>query len=190
MMRSYTVITKRERQTPDLREVWRNGLTSKRIKAIIIAVVLLILLLLCFLIPRLGGRSPSSESAVDRTPQGNFTIGGKRQASEEAEVPAEVPTITFSGYGKYTVSADRPEVEFSNPAVNFVSMQFTLIDDATGGVVARTGLVPPDNYIYVNVMDYYKDKTGEFEMTIQIDTFTDDGQQMNGMTEKMTLIIE
>ena len=53
-------------------------------------------------------------------------IAAKRKGRQYGR--EDIPTITFSGYGKFAVSKERPEVEFSNPATNFVDMQFTLIE--------------------------------------------------------------
>ena len=144
----------------------------------------------CILVPAVLSDPSDPAEPVDRTPQGTFVVGGKREEPIPEPTEKDVPTITFSGYGRFTVSKKKTDVEFSNPANNFVNMQFTLIDDLTGDVVARTGLVPPGNYVYVNVMEYYKDQKGEFSTSVQIDTFTNDGRQMNGMAEKMVLVIE
>ena len=139
-------------------------------------------------VPKFLSRPP--EPAVVEAPVGNFKVGAKQEQAAAEETPEEAKTITFSGYGTYTVSKDAPNVELSNPEGNFVNMQFTLTDDLTGDVIARTNLVAPGNYVYANVMEYYKDKTGEFDVTVNISTYTDDGQQMNGVNEAMKLIIE
>lgn len=103
---------------------------------------------------------------------------------------AETPTITFAGYGKYIVNKEYPAVELKNPERNFVNMVFTLTDEATGEVIARTGNVPAGKYAYVNVMDFYKEP-GTYTVLINVATFdAETGESMNGMNQKMEVTVE
>jgi hypothetical protein len=102
----------------------------------------------------------------------------------------ETPTITFAGYGKCTVSKEFPVVEVKNPEGNFVDMIFTLTDEATGEVIARTGRVPAGKFAYVNVVDFYTEP-GVYTVLINVATVdAESGQPMNGMNQKMEVIVE
>ena len=108
----------------------------------------------------------------------------------EPTEPGETPTITFSGFGKYTVSKEYPAVELKNPENNFVNMIFTLTDKETGEIIARTGSVQPGKFVYVDVVKFYQEP-GTY--TILINTATFDGQsgaQMNGMNQTMEVTVQ
>ena len=123
------------------------------------------------------------------SPFGNVAVGRKRESVEE-EMSKDIPTITFAGYRTFTVSKEKPNIEVHNPENNFVSMVFSVEDKTTGDLIARSGKVYPGEYGYINVMDYYKDYTGEKELVINISTFDDSGKSMNSIKESMKLIIE
>ena len=102
----------------------------------------------------------------------------------------EVPTITFAGYGKYTVTTEYPAVEVKNPEGNFVDMVFTLTDEATGEVIARTGKIPAGKFGYVDVMKFYKED-GVYTVLINVATFdAETGAQMNGINQKMEVTVK
>lgn len=102
----------------------------------------------------------------------------------------EVPTITFAGYGKYTVMPDYPSVELKNPEGNFVDMVFTLTDEATGEIIARTGKVPAGKFAYVDVMKFYTEP-GVYNVLINVATFdAESGAQMNGINQKMEVTVK
>lgn len=102
----------------------------------------------------------------------------------------EVPTITFAGYGKYTVMPDYPSVELKNPEGNFVDMVFTLTDEATGEIIARTGKVPAGKFAYVDVMKFYTEP-GVYTVLINVATFdAQTGAQMNGINQKMEVTVK
>lgn len=130
------------------------------------------------------------EPAQEQTPIGNYSVGERQEKPIEINPQEEVPTITFTGYGRYTVSRDSPCVELHNSEVNFVDMVYTLTDEATDDVIARTEKVSPGNYVYVNVVDYYK-VAGTYNILINIATTdSESGQAMNGMNQKMEVIVE
>lgn len=102
----------------------------------------------------------------------------------------EVPTITFAGYGKYTVNEEYPSVELKNPEGNFVDMVFTLTDQATSEIIARTGKVPAGKFAYVDVMKFYQE-AGTYMVLINVATFdAETGAQMNGINQKMEVIVQ
>ena len=133
---------------------------------------------------------PVSNNPVIEQPVGNFEVSDNQKEKEEVEkVPSEIPTITFAGYGKYSVSADRPSVELKNPDVNFVDMVFTLTDKASGELIARTGKVAAGEFVYVNVMDFYKE-SGVYDVQVSISTFdSETGTPMNGMNQEMEIVV-
>ena len=108
----------------------------------------------------------------------------------EPKDETEVPTITFAGYGKYKVNAEYPSVEVKNPEGNFVDMVFTLTDQATGEIIARTGKVPAGKFAYVDVMKFYTEP-GTYMVLINVATFdAETGAQMNGINQKMEVTVE
>jgi hypothetical protein len=123
---------------------------------------------------------------------GNFDVSGEqitRPTVPESDVNNQ-QTITFAGYGKYTVTNNYPSVELKNPEGNFVDMVFSLYDAETNDLIARTDKVSAGNYVYVNVVDYYK-QVGTYTILIKTDTFdSETGEQMNGMNQKMEVIIQ
>lgn len=166
-------------------------LTLKNIISLIIIIVLIVVILI--LLPRSCSRptepSPSSKPTID-DPVGDYSVTDEQQNSESSKTESsEVPSITFAGYGKYTVSADMPNLELKNPDVNFVDMVFTVTDAKSGEVIARTGKVAAGKFVYVNVMDFYKEK-GVYNVEINISTYdSKSGAQMNGMNQKLELTV-
>lgn len=155
----------------------------------------LLLLLLAFFaialitIPLLFSNKPI-EPVQEQTPIGNYSVGGKQEKPKEEVIQEPIRTITFSGYGRYTVSKDSPCIELSNLAVNHVDMIYTLTDKNTGEMIARTEKIAPDNYVYVNVVDFYK-VAGTYNISINIATFdSETGEPKNGMNQSMEVIVE
>ena len=122
---------------------------------------------------------------------GNFDIFDDQQTTEPSkENNQSEPTITFAGYGKYIVSAEKPSVELHNPKGNFVDMVFTLTDETTGELIARTNKVSAGKYVYVDVMDFYK-TPGVYTILINVSTFdAKTGTQMNGINQKMEVTVK
>lgn len=156
---------------------------SKTLKTVtIVASVLLVVALIVILVPK------STSSAQE----GNYAISGDRipvgvEVAASKYVKAS-DTITFPGWGSYTVSNIAPTIELTNPKQNKVSFVYTVSDKDTGEVIGQTEPVLPGEYAYVNVVDYYK-AIGDYNVTVQIDTYTSDGVQMNGISEAMALKI-
>ena len=155
---------------------------------ILVVVIILLLLRSCG-----SGQvvdTPVSNEPVIEQPVGNFEVSDKQHEREEVEpVPVDDRTITFAGYGKYTISADKPTVEMKKPDVNFVNMVFTLTDKASGELIARTGNVAPGEFVYVNIMDFYK-TAGTYNVEIVISTFdSETGTPMNGMNQEMEVLV-
>ena len=122
---------------------------------------------------------------------GNIGIFDEQQTRPtEPKDETEVPTITFAGYGKYTVTEEYPSVEVKNPEGNFVDMVFTLTDQATGEIIARTGKVPAGKFAYVDVMKFYQE-AGVYTVLINVATYdAETGAQMNGINQKMEVTVQ
>lgn len=175
----------------------KNNEEKKSKKSILWAIIAILVIVIILLLLRSCGASPSGvdtpvnqgQEEVQQTPQGNFEVGGKREEPVVEKEPEEVEYITFSGFGKFEVSADAPNVELSNPEGNPVDMIFTLTDKATGDVIARTGKVHSGEYVYVNVMDYYSEK-GSYFVTVNIETMNEDNVPMNGLNQEMEIVVK
>ena len=156
---------------------------------ILIIVVILLLLRSCGTEQVVN--PPISNEPIIEEPVGNFEVSGEKKEEGTVEKEnTETPTITFAGYGKYIVSADKPTVEFHNPEGNFVDMVFTLKDKSTGKVIARTDKVQSGKYVYVNVMDFFSEK-GTYNVLISVSTYDNEsGAQMNGMEQEMQIIVK
>ena len=170
-------------------EIDRKPDTFVEVKSrLFLFIILLVGLLLCTTLMFGGKNIP----VLDDLPViGNFDIFDD-QIIKPTEKPdnEEIPTITFAGYGKYKVSKDYPSVELKNPEGNFVDMVFTLTDEATGELIARTNKIPAGKFVYVNVMDFYT-KPGVYNILIKVATFdAETGTQMNGINQKMEVTVE
>lgn len=152
-------------------------------------IIILLILLGCGLL--FGVYKNLNPDLIDQLPIiGNFDIFDEQQTKPTPDDDKTIPTITFAGYGKYTVSAEYPSVELKNPKGNFVDMVFTLTDQESGELIARTNKVPAGKYVYVNVMDFYK-KAGVYTVLIKVSTFdAKTGVQMNGINQKMEVTIK
>jgi hypothetical protein len=125
--------------------------------------------------------------------QGNFIVGGKQEqinkdTESQEDDSSDIGDITFTGYGKYEVSEKYPYIELSNPEANVVNFVFTLSDKETGDIIAKTGKIAPGEYLYVDVMDYYK-TAGDYSVHIVVETFDSDGNQYNGINQDMELTV-
>lgn len=167
---------------------------KKSKKSILWAIIVILVIVIILLLLRSCGASPTGvgtpiNQGQEQTPIGNFEVGGKREEPVVEKEPEEVEYITFSGFGKFEVSKDAPNVELSNPEGNSVDMVFTLTDKATGDLIARTGKVHSGEYVYVNVMDYYSEKGSHF-VTVNIETMNEDNVPMNGLNQEMEIIVK
>lgn len=159
------------------------------VKSRLLIIILILLLLFGMLFTAYKNLNPA---VIDKLPViGNFDIFDDQQNTTlPDEEQSNTPTITFAGYGKYTVSKERPSVEFKNPKGNFVDMVFTLTDQESGELIARTNKVPAGKYVYVNVMDFYKE-AGVYTVLIKVSTFdAKTGTQMNGINQKMEITVK
>ena len=153
---------------------------------------LLVVMLLCFaLVIALLCVPGKNGSIIDDLPIiGDIVVGDQQTRPTKPTDENGNPTITFAGYGKYTITDEYPSVELKNPAGNFVDMVFTLTDEATGEIIARTGRVPAGKYAYVDVLDFYT-TDGVYTILINIATFdAETGAQMNGMNQRMEVTVD
>lgn len=152
---------------------------------VILAIVIIIILLL---LRSCGG---SQSGYVDLPTIGDVTVSDQQQTRPtENIVQEDIPTITFSGTVSAKVNKDNPAVEVNNPEGNFVDMVFTLTDQATEEVIARTGKVGAGKYAYVNVMDFYQEP-GTYMILINVATYdAETGAQQNGINQKMEITVE
>lgn len=162
---------------------------EKKNRSWIVILILIIIILILLFCHRCTISEPVVNQPVIEKPVGNYTVGGKQEKPAEEKPVEDVKNITLSGYGKYEVSENDPTVELSNPEGNFVDMVFTLTDKETGELIAKTGKVSAGNYVYVNVIDFYK-KAGNYNVLIEISTFDgQSGEPMNGLNEEMELVV-
>ena len=156
-------------------------------------IIILLLLGICLGIGLLCIPGGSGQPIIEDLPIiGDIGIFDEQQTRPTVPVDdnGEVPTITFAGYGKYTVNAEYPSVEMKNPEGNFVDMVFTLTDQATGEIIARTGKVPAGKFAYVDVMKFYTEP-GDYVVLINVATFdAETGEQMNGINQKMEVTVQ
>ena len=157
----------------------------------LILLIIIGLLALSLTAPPLMGMLGKNDPAIDLPSIGDVSIG--EQQTRPTTPPVEqgdVPTITFAGYGKYTVNSEYPSVEVKNPEGNFVDMIFTLTDQDSGEIIARTEKVPAGKFAYVDVVKFYG-KPGTYTVLINVATFdAQTGEQMNGINQKMEVTVE
>lgn len=158
--------------------------------AVLIVVIILLLLRSCGTEPVVNNDPVNTDPVID-APIGNFEVSDSQKEKEETpSVPIDNRTITFAGYDNFSVSKENPSVEMKNPEVNFVDMVFTLKDKASGEIIARTDKVAAGEFVYVNVLDYYK-VSGTYNVIILTSTYdSETGVQMNGMNQEMEVIIK
>ncbi len=58
----------------------------------------------------------------DKSLVGDFSVGDKQEQVIDEKTQEEVPTISYAGYSKYTVSEKNTDIEMYNPDNNFVDM--------------------------------------------------------------------
>ena len=178
-----------EKRTPE-----QSGQKKDKKNGLWVIIGILIVIIILLLLRSCGTEQvvtpPVSNEPVIEQPVGNFEVSDKQQEKEEVPpAPVDDRTITFAGYGKFTVSADKPSVELKNPNVNFVDMVFTLTDKASGELIARTGRVAAGEFVYVNVVDFYKEP-GIYEVSVVISTFdSETNAPMNGMNQEMEITV-
>ncbi len=167
--------------------------SNNRITAVIIALLIIIIIVLLLIkacdATQPGGTGTGNRPTID-DPFGTFEVVDTKQQKVTEESVGFDPnaTITFAGYGKFRVTDKNPKVELSNPEINTVDMVFTLMDNKTGEVIARTGKVAPGKFVYIDVVKYYKEK-GTYRINIVTDTYhVDSGAQMNGMNQEMEVV--
>ena len=69
-------------------------------------------------------------------------------------------------------------------------MVFTLTDQATSEIIARTGKVTAGKYAYLDVMKFYQE-AGTYMFQINVATFdAETGVQMNGINQKMEVTVQ
>lgn len=140
-----------------------------------------------FLLPGLLGGNARPD------PVGDAQVGDRQ---EMADIPQDEQQeekledrISFAGYGKATVSEERPNIELKNPDVNTVDFVFTISDKATGEVLAVTDSVAPGQYAYVEVYQHFKGTEGGV-LTINTATFAPDNTPRNGMNSEVEIEVK
>lgn len=164
--------------------------TFVEVKSRLLIIIILLFGLLVGSMLFFGGRG-NTPIIPDLPSIGNFDVTDEQiTRPTEDKKDEEIPTITFSGFGKYTVSEEFPSVELKNPEGNFVDMVFTLTDAESGEMIARTNKVPAGKFVYVNVMEFYKEP-GVYTVHINVATFdSQTGAQMNGINQKMEVTVK
>lgn len=161
---------------------------KKKRRGVITAIAIIIIIILLLLLRSCGGQTHQS---VDDGVIGNFTQTDTQQKEEKDNSDEEVtPSITFAGYGQRTVSADHRTIELKNPDVNFVDMVFTVTDEESGEIIARTDKVEAGKFVYVDMLDFYTEP-GVYQVDIDISTTDHEtGEGMNGLHQDVELTVE
>lgn len=124
---------------------------------------------------------------------GNYEFTDEQRETEAEEtIDLEDKTITFSGYMSYTVSSKNPNIELMNSEENEelgVYMIYTVIDETSGDVIAKTSKQAPGGYAYVNVYDFYK-TPGEYDAIIRIETSSKDGTPLDGLNQAVKIKVQ
>lgn len=175
-----------EQETRNQRKDNKNEEEKKSRNPIIAGILVLIIIIILLFLRSCG--TGGSDTQLD-SPIGNFQVSDEQYTDDDVK-EEEKPTVTFDGYGTYTVTADKPNVELKNPEVNFVDMVFTLTDKETGEIIVRTDKVAAGNFVYVNVMDFYKEQ-GVYDVLINISAYdSETGTQLNGLSHEMELTVK
>lgn len=159
----------------------KNKKTDKKLYIIILILALAVMLIFI----RFSGNTKNHDIGMM---VGDF--GVIEQEIDKTDVLSkESRIITFEGLGEYKISEKTPSMTLKNPEKNFVDMVFTLTDKETGGLIARTDKIPAGKYVYVNVMNFYKQK-GVYNIKINISTYDPKtGSAMNSMEQEVRVTI-
>ena len=169
----------------------KPGSKKKTSKKFLIGLIIIFTTVLLLLLCLKSCSSNQLPEPIINSPIGNFIVSGNQmqQNTHKETIQEEVPSITFTGYGKYNVSKDSPLIELTNPEGNFVNMVFTLTDKASGEIIARTNPVAAGEFVYVNVVDFYK-TPGTYSVEVVVSTYDNEtNQPMNGITQNMEISI-
>ena len=159
----------------------KNRKSGKKLHIIITILALAVMLI--FLRVSGNTRKPDMEPLI-----GNFDMTDKEQ-EKIIEQKEKNKIITFVGLGEYKISEKAPGIELKNPEKNFADMVFTLTDKATGELIARTNKIPAGKFVYINVMDFYKQK-GVYNIKINISTYDPKTKAaMNSMEQEVRVTI-
>lgn len=159
----------------------RKSKKRKIITGVILTIIIIVILLLL--------RCCEKKEGPTDPPVGDFEITDEQKEQDESSDENVIPQITFVGRGEYTVSKVSPSIELRNSeknkdlGANFV---FSLIDAKTNDTIAVTDQVKPGQYVYVNMLDYYKNN-GSYDIKININVTDKNGNQMNGMNQDAVL---
>lgn len=170
----------------DFKNVFSKNKSAKLY--VTIGLSLLGILIICFLIFRIC----STFSEINNTdePYGKYEITDGRQKqviSDGSE--SDAGYIKFAGYGKYEVSEESPSIELSNPSSNFTDFVFVVRDSETQELIGKTEKVSPGKFVYMNVMDFYK-TPGLYNVDINVSTYDSvTNAQLNGVNQKMEIIV-
>ena len=134
--------------------------------------------------------SSSKKSTADDTYGVYEVADGRKKYQPEDKGSNDVGYIKFAGYGQYEVSKNKPEIELSNPDVNFADFVFTVKDSESKELIGKTGKVAPGKFVYMDVLDFYK-TPGVYNVDINITTYdSETGAQLNGVNQKMEIIVK
>lgn len=159
---------------------------NKYVKIVICA---LLVLITCILIFR-SCSSDATKSNMENT-YGNYEVtDGRIKYKPKDAGDDDIGYIKFAGYGQYEVSKDQPNIELSNPSINFTDFVFTVKDAESKKLIGKTGKVPPGKFVYMNVVDFYE-TPGVYDVDINISTYdSETGAQLNGVNQKMEITVK
>ena len=109
-------------------------------KYVKIGICVLIVLITCILIFR-SCSSDATKSNMENT-YGNYEVtDGRIKYQPKDKGENDMGYIKFAGYGQYEVSKEQPNIELSNPDVNFTDFVFTVKDSESKKLIGKTDKV-------------------------------------------------
>ena len=175
-----------------------NTCKNKDIKNILIKIILVVILLIAILILVFKTSNNKNNNYVNDV---NIVEDlAEEQNSNQDVIESKIPSIAFSGYDRYTISKDEPNIELKNPKGNFVDMVFEVRDAESGDIIAITPKIEPGKCEYIDMYSYYENK-GLGTYTVYISTYTyvaehsakelnlNTGDQMNGLKRQIEIIV-
>ena len=154
-----------------------------------IGICLVVVLIACLLIFR-SCSTDANRNNKENT-YGKYQVtDGRIKYQPKDKGGNDVGYIKFAGYGQYEVSKEQPNIELSNPDVNFTDFVFTVKDSESKKLIGKTDKVSPGKFVYMNVLDFYK-TPGVYNVDINITTYdSETGAQLNGVNQKMEITVK
>lgn len=162
---------------------------SKKFYKLVIIVICLMIVVLTSLVIFRSCSSDANRSNNNNT-YGKYEVTDGRIKYKPKDAGDDIGYIKFAGYGQYEVSKEQSCIELSNPATNFTDFVFTVKDAESKKLIGKTEKVSPGKFVYMDVVDFYK-TPGVYNVDINITTYdSETGAQLNGVNQKMEIIVK